>query len=79
NQWRITGPAGAQPVSELRILSSEQSNTYTTVEGSFEFDIYDRMTFKVGASYKEYQSDGSGYARQSNAAPAMPAGSTIGS
>jgi len=80
NQWTITGPApgGVAPQSELRILSSEQSNTYTTFEGGFEFDIDDRMTFKVGASYKEYQSEGSGYARKTNVAPAMPAGTSIG-
>lgn len=78
NQWTITGPGGVAPLSELRILSSKQSNTYTTFEGGFEFDIDDRMTLKVGASYKEYQSEGSGYARKTNAAPAMPAGTSIG-
>ncbi len=78
NQWTITGPAGVQPLSELRMSSSSQSNTYTTFEGAFEFDIDDRMTFKVGASYKEYQSEGSGYARKTNTAPAIPGGASIG-
>lgn len=77
SQWNFTGPGAAQPVSELRISSSFQTNTYTTAEGAFRFDLDGGVTFKAGASYKEYESLGSGYARASNAAPALPAGTSM--
>jgi TonB-dependent receptor len=77
DQWSFTGPAAAQPRSELRISSSFQTNTYTTAEGGFRFDFNDEAALKVGASYKQYESVGSGYARANNAAPSLPAGTSM--
>jgi iron complex outermembrane receptor protein len=82
NNWVITGPTGIQPLSELRLSSSYQDNIYTTAEGALEWAANDSLTFKGGASYKEYTSRGSAYARPAatnNVAPALPAGTTIGS
>ena len=77
--WSFTGPAGQQPLTELRLSSSEQTNIYTTAEGGFEWDVNDNLTLKAGASYKEYSSIGSGLGRLSNTAPALPAGTTVAS
>lgn len=77
NQWSFTGPAAAQPRSELRISSSFQTNTYTTVDGAFRFELEDGITFKVGASHKKYESVGTGFARSSNAAPSLPGGTSM--
>lgn len=77
--WTFTGPNGLQPLTELRLSSSEQTNIYTTAEGGLEWTINDNLTFKGGASYKEYSSIGSGLARLSNTAPALPAGTSVAS
>lgn len=79
NSWSFTGPAGAAPLTELRLSSSEQTNIYTTVEGGLEWTLNDNLTLKGGASYKEYTSTGSGLSRLSNTAPALPAGTSVAS
>ena len=75
--WAITGPAGAQPLSELRSSANFQENVYTTGEANLEFDITDVFTLKAGLSYKEFTSESSAYQRLSNTAPALPAGTSI--
>jgi len=79
NQWTFTGPPPGAPApqSELRISSSFQTNTYTTADGALRFDLDDQITFKVGASYKQYESSGRGFARANNAAPSLPAGTSM--
>lgn len=81
NSWSFTGPAAAQPRSELRLSSSYQTNIITTAEGAFEWDATDVFTFKAGASRKEYVSTGTGFSRLNgvNDAPALPAGTSMSS
>lgn len=74
--WSITGPTGLLQ-SEIRISTTAQTNTYTTAEGAFKWVLDDIFTLKAGASFKEYESIGSGTARLSNPGPALPAGVTI--
>ncbi|RZJ00118.1 MAG: TonB-dependent receptor [Brevundimonas sp.] len=74
--WVITGPTGLLQ-SEIRISTTAQTNTYTTAEGAFEWDLSDVFTLKAGASVKEYESVGSGTARLNNSGPALPAGLTM--
>ena len=80
-QWTITGPAGAQPRSELRVSSNYVDNVYTTGEARFEFDVREGLTLKAGISRKEYESGGRAFARPGNVntSPALPAGTTIAS
>jgi TonB-dependent receptor len=81
NAWTFTGPTGLQPRTELRLSSSYQTNIYTTAEGGLEWNVNDHLTLKGGASYKEYSSNGTAYARSdsTNAAPALPAGTSMAS
>lgn len=80
-QWSITGPAGAQPRSELRVSSNFIDNTYTTGEAKLEFEVRDWLTLKAGLSRKEYKSNGRAFARpaNNNTSPALPAGTTMAS
>ncbi len=75
--WTITGPAGVQPLSELRSSANFQENAYTTAEGNLEFDITDVFTLKAGLAYKEFTSSSSAFQRRSNTAPALPTGATV--
>ncbi|QYF87735.1 TonB-dependent receptor [Brevundimonas sp. PAMC22021] len=77
--WSITGPAGAQPRSELRSSQNFQDNVYTTVEGNLVFDLNDAITLKAGVNRKTFQSDSRQFARpaNNNTAPALPAGVTL--
>lgn len=75
--WTITGPAGAQPLSELRSTANFQENVYTTAEANLEYDLSDLFTLKAGLSYKEFSSDASQYQRLNNTSPALPAGVTV--
>ena len=77
--WSFTGPAAGAPQTELRLSSSYQTNIYTTAEGGLEWMVTDNLTLKGGASYKEFISTGTGYARTSNVAPALPAGTSVAS
>jgi len=79
NAWRITGPSGPRPFSELRLSSSFQDNTYSTAEGALSWAINDGLTLKGGLSYKQYESIGTGYSRRDNAAPALPPGTSMAS
>jgi TonB-dependent receptor len=77
--WSVTGPTAGAPLSELRLSSSYQTNIYSTAEGSLEWILSDSVTLKGGVSLKEYVSTGTGFARRSNVAPALPAGTNIAS
>lgn len=77
NAWSFSGPTGVQPRSEIRLSSAFQTNTYDVAEGSLSWDLTDIFTLSAGASYKQFESIGSGYARLSNTAPSLPAGATM--
>jgi iron complex outermembrane receptor protein len=79
NAWSVTGPTSAFPRSELRLSSSYQTSIYETAEGAFEWNVSDVFTLKAGASRKKYTSTGTAYNRLDNAAPALPAGTSMAS
>jgi len=79
NQWTIVGPAGAQPLSELRSSSNFQENVYTTGEANFAFDVTDWLTLKAGVSRKKYESSSRAFARLANGAPDLPPGTSMAS